>query len=64
MLQCLEFADRFAELLAFFQVGDGAAERFVAGADQFRRDERAADVQHAFEHVSNPHQILPSTRRR
>ena len=49
MLQRLEFADQFAELLPLFQIGDGTAEHFLADAHHFRRDRTAADIEDAFQ---------------
>src|SRR5271163_1079628 len=51
MLQRLKFADRFAELLALFQIRDGAAECFFGGADHLRRNDGTADVEYTFEDV-------------
>ena len=49
MLQRLEFADQLAELLAFLEVLDGAAEHFFAQAHHFGGDRAAADIEHAVE---------------
>src|SRR5271170_1385993 len=51
MLQRLKFADRFAELLAFFQISDGTAKCFFGRADHLSRNDGAADVEHTFEDV-------------
>ena len=49
VLQALEFANHLAELLALFQVGDGAFEGFLADADEFAGDARAARVENGLD---------------
>src|SRR6202012_1678779 len=49
MLQRLELADRFAELLALLEIADGAAEDLFAETDHFRGHRAAADIEHALQ---------------
>src|SRR3954464_2212668 len=51
MLQCLEFTDQFAELLALLQVVDGTPEHLLAHAHQFGSHRSTADVEHAFQQM-------------
>src|SRR5947209_1131250 len=48
MLKRLKLADGTAKLLALFQIGNSASERFLAAADELRRDRTAPDVEHPF----------------
>ena len=54
VLQRLEFADQFAELLALLEVADGAAEHFLAEPDHFRGHRATADIEHAFQQSMPP----------
>src|SRR5665213_3400841 len=49
VLQRLEFADQFAELLALLEVTDGAPEYLFAETDHFRGHRATTDIEHAYQ---------------
>ncbi len=51
MLQGLELADEFAELLALAQIRHRAIEGLLARADQLRCERGAADIQRALQRI-------------